>query len=199
MRWPGLAQFGGSTVSNGGNGASKARARLRTAVVGLLALNALLLALLYYRPGLTLSEQQADLVSARLRRDAAQETVAQMRQLREKLQVALQNGDQFAREHFQARNTGFSAILADLERRASESELTPAGITYRLAEQQDQPGWTSVDVTLAVEGEYPDLLRFIHQLEQSDLFWIIQSLTVAGDVGQGLRMNLQMQTYLVSS
>ena len=199
MRWPGLAQFGGSTVSNGGNGASKARARLRTAVVGLLALNALLLALLYYRPGLTLSEQQADLVRARLRRDAAQETVAQMRQLREKLQAALQNGEQFAREHFQARSTGFSAILADLERRASESKLTPGGITYRLAVQPDQPGWTSVDVTLAVEGEYPDLLRFIHQLEQSDLFWIIQSLTVAGDVEQGLRMNLQMQTYLVSS
>jgi len=199
MLWPGLAQFGGSTVSNGGNGASKARARLRTIVVGLLALNALLLALLYYRPGLTLSEQQADLVRARLRRDAAQETVAQMRQLREKLQAALQNGEQFAREHFQARNTGFSAILADLERRASESKLTPGGITYRLAEQPDQPGWTSVDVTLAVEGEYPDLLRFIHQLEQSELFWMINSLTVAGDVGQGLRMNLQMQTYLVSS
>ena len=199
MRWPGLAQFGGSTVSNGGNGASKARARLRTAVVGLLALNALLLALLYYRPGLTLSEQQADLVRARLRRDAAQDTAAQMRQLREKLQAALQNGEQFAREHFQARSTGFSAILADLERRASESKLTPGGITYRLAEQPNQPGWTSVDVTLAVEGEYPDLLRFIHQLEQSDLFWIIQSLTVAGDVEQGLRMNLQMQTYLVSS
>ena len=198
MRW-GLAQIGGSTVSNGGNGASRARARLRTIIVGLLALNALLLALLFYRPGLTLTEQQADLVRARLRRDAAQETVSQMRQLREKLQVALRNGDQFARDHFQARNSGFSAILADLESRASEGKLKPGGITYRLAEQQDQPGWTSVDVTLAVEGEYPDLLRFIHQLEQSDLFWIIQGLTVAGDVGQGLRMNLQMQTYLVSS
>jgi hypothetical protein len=199
MRWLGLAQFGGSTVANGGNGASRARARLRTTVVGLLALNTLLLALLYYRPGLTLAEQQADLVRARLRRDAAQETVVQMRQLREKLEVALQNGAQFARGHFQARNTAFSAILSDLERRASESKLTPGGISYRLTEEQDQPGWTSVDVTLAVEGDYPDLLRFVHQLEQSDLFWIIQSLTVTGDAGQKLRMNLQMQTYLVSS
>jgi len=199
MRWPGLAQFGSSTVSNGGNGTSRVRARLRTTVVGLLALNALLVVLLYYRPGLTLAEQQADLVGARLRRDATQETVAQMRQLREKLEVAIQNGQEFAREHFQARNTGFSAILSDLERRASESKLAPAGISYRLAEQQDQPGWTSVDVTLGVEGEYPDLLRFIHELEQSDLFWIIQSLTVTGDAGQKLRMNLQMQTYLVSS
>ncbi|MGH9787062.1 MAG: hypothetical protein ACRD88_23065, partial [Terriglobia bacterium] len=113
MRWLGLArfaQFGGSTVSNGGNGASRARARLRTTVVGLLALDALLLALLFHQPGLTISEQQADLVRARLRRDAAQDAVAQMRQLREKLQVALQNGEQFAREHFQARSTGFSAI-----------------------------------------------------------------------------------------
>lgn len=199
MRWPGLAQFGGSAVSDGWNGTSRARARLRITVFGLLALDALLLAFLFYRPGLTITEQQADLVRARVRRDAAQSTVAQMLQLREKLQVALQNGDQFAQEHFQARSSGFSAILSDLERRASESDLEPGGITYGLDEQPDQPGWTSVNVTLAVAGEYPDLLRFIHQLEQSDLFWIITSLTVAGDAGQQLRMNLQMQTYLVSS
>jgi hypothetical protein len=152
-----------------------------------------------HRPGLTLTEQQADLVRARIRRDAAQNTVAQMRQLRDKLQVALQNGEQFAQGHFQARSSGFSAILTDLERRASESNLKPGGITYRLEEPPEQPGWTSVEVTLIVEGEYPDLLRFIHQLEQSDLFWIINSLTVAGDTGRELRMSLEMQTYLVSS
>lgn len=199
MRWPGLAYFGGSAVSDGWNGKSRARARLRATVLGVLALDALLLALLLHRPGLTLSEQQADLVRARIRRDAAQNTVAQMRQLRDKLQVALQNGEQFAQERFQARSSGFSAILTDLERRASESNLKPGGITYRLEEPPDQPGWTSVAVTLAVEGEYPDLLRFIHQLEQSDLFWIINSLSVAGDAGGELRMNLEMQTYLVSS
>ena len=199
MRWPGFSQTGGSSVSGGRNSKSRAHARLRIAVFALLGLNAVLLTLVFHRPGFTLPQQQAELVRARESRDAARDSVAQMRDLRSKLQGALQNGDQFAQDRFLARGEGFSAILTDLERRASEAGLRPGGISYQLRDELDQPGWTSVEVTLAVEGEYPDLLRFIHQLEQSDLFWIINGLNVAGNADRELRMNLQMQTYFIPS
>jgi hypothetical protein len=189
----------GSSVSAGGNGKSRAHARLRIALIALLGLNVVLLVLVFHRPGFTLPEQQAELVRARERRDAARDAVAQMRELRSKLQGALQSGDQFAQEHFLARGDGFSAILEDLEDRASAAGLRPGGITYQLQDEQDQPGWTGVDVTLAVEGDYPDLLRFIHQLEQSDLFWIINGISVAGSAERDLRMNLLMQTYFIPS
>ena len=48
-----------------------------------------------------------------------------------------------------------------------------------------------------VDGEYPDMVRFLNQLEQSKLFWIVESLTVSGKVGQKLRLNLQAATYLL--
>jgi len=198
MRWPRFSPMGGS-VSGGGNGKSRAGSRLRIAVFALLGLNAVLMTLIFHRPGFTLPQQQAELVRARDRRDAARDAVAQMRDLRFKLQGALQNGEQFAQNHFLARGAGFSSILTDLERRASEASLRPGGITYQLREEPDQPGWTGVEVTLTVEGQYPDLLRFIHQLEQSDLFWIINSIGVAGEAGRDLRMNLQMQTYFIPS
>ena len=200
MRWPGWALRGGSAVSAGWNGKSRVRARIRIVVIALLALNGALLVLLFHRPGHTLPQQQAELIQARGRRDAARDSVAQMRDLRSKLQVALQNGENFAQEHFQARGSGFSAILTDLERRASASRLKPGGISYRLQEEPDHPGWTNVVVTLGVEGAYPDLIRFIHQLEQSNLFWIIDSINVTGGAaGKELRMNLQMQTYFIPS
>jgi hypothetical protein len=189
--------MGGSTVSSRGAGTSPTHTRLRVALIALLGVNVALLALLFHRPGFTLPEQQAELVRARERRDAARDAVAHMRDLRSKLQGALQNGDQFARNHFLARTDGFSSILQDLEDRASASGLHPGGITYQMQDEQGQPGWTGVEVTLAVEGDYPDLLRFIHQLEQSDLFWIINGITVAGSAGRDLRMNLLMQTYFI--
>ena len=199
MPWPGFSQLRGSTVSAGGSGKSPAHARLRISLIALLGLNAVLLALLFHRPGFTLPEQQAGLVRARESRDAARDAVAQMRDLRSKLQGALQNGDQFAKDRFLARGDGFSAILQDLADRASDAGLRPGGITYQLQEEQDQPGWTGVEVTLAVEGDYPDLLRFIHQLEQSELFWIINGISVAGSGERELRMSLLMQTYFIPS
>ena len=199
MPWSGFSAMRGSSVSSGGSGKSSTHSRLRIALIVLLGLNVVLLTMLFHRPGFTLPEQQAELVRARERRDAARDAVAQMRDLRSKLQVALQSGDQFARGHFLARGGGFSQILEDLEARASAAGLHPGGVTYQLQDQQDQPGWTGVDVTLAVEGSYPDLLRFIHQLEQSDLFWIINGISVSGSVERELRMNLVMQTYFIPS
>lgn len=189
----------GSTVSVGGSGKSPTHARLRIALISLLGLNVVLLALVFHRPGFTLPEQQAELVRARESRDSARDAVAQMRDLRSKLQDALQNGDQFAKDRFLARGDGFSQILEDLEDRASAAGLRPGGVTYQLQDEENQPGWTGVDVTLAVEGDYPDLLRFIHQLEQSGLFWIINGIGVSGSAERDLRMNLVMQTYFIPS
>ena len=199
MHWPGLAQTGGSAISSGWNGKSRVRARLRISLLGLLALDAVLLALLFHRPGHTLPQQQQELERVRARRDAAQSAVTQMRELRVKMQGALQNGEKFSQENFRGRRSGFSAILADLEHQASENRLKPSGITYRLEEEKLQPGWTDVEVTVTVEGEYPDLIRFINHLEQSDLFWIINGISVTGGTGKGLRMNLQMGTYFIPS
>ena len=199
MRWPEFLQASGSTVSAGGNGTPRSYSRLRIALIVLLGLNAVLLALVFHRPGSTLSQQQADLVRSRERRDIARDSVAQMRDLRSKLHSALQNGDQFAKDHFLSRGAGFSVILQDLEDQASDVGLRPGGITYQLEEEQDQPGWTGVEVTLVVAGDYPDLLRFIHRLEQSNLFWIINGISVSGGADRELRMNLTMQTYFIPS
>ncbi|OFW00766.1 MAG: hypothetical protein A3G20_00175 [Acidobacteria bacterium RIFCSPLOWO2_12_FULL_59_11] len=184
---------------SGWNGPSRARARIRTILLILLALNAVLLALVLRPPGSSLLARQERFDRVRGQHATAQHTLQQMRDLRAKLEAALRNGQKFSGENFLPRQKAFSVLLADLERLASESRLKPADIKYRLQEEDSQPGWTNVDVTLTVEGEYPDLVRFINRLEQSQLFWLIDSLNVSGSPGKGLRLDLQMRTYFIPS
>jgi hypothetical protein len=54
-------------------------------------------------------------------------------------------------------------------------------------------------VSLSVEGEYTDLVRFLNELEQSDLFWIIEGLEAAGEPDARLRLDLHAETYLLPS
>ena len=203
MRFPILAYFARSGASTGWNGQTRARTRIRLILLLLLTLNAILGALVSQPHGHTLLERQEELRRVRARKEEAQNAVVEMRELRGKVEVALQNGEEFSRKNFLTRHSAFSAILTDLEHLASESRLKPVGTSYQLEDEKERPGWTNVEVTLGVEGEYPDLVRFINHLEQSNLFWIIDSLNVAGastgPPSRGLRLTLKMQTYFIPS
>lgn len=194
--WFGLAT---SEASSGRNGRSPARARVRMVLGLLVLLNGILLLLVFRPPSRSLAERQQELEETRGRHEAVSRGVAQMRELRTKLQAGIQDGREFSEKNFLARKTAFSAMLEDLEQLASQNRLKPAGVNYRLNDERNQPGWVNVEVTLTVEGDYPDLVRFINRVEQSELFWMIDSLNVSGSPSRGLRLSLQMGTYLLPS
>ena len=72
-------------------------------------------------------------------------------------------------------------------------------VRQRPAPPREYPGLLEHRIEYEVSGSFPDLVRFLNQLEQSKLFWIVESLTVSGKVGQKLRLNLQAATYLLPS
>ena len=65
--------------------------------------------------------------------------------------------------------------------------------------EEREQALVKVEATLAVEGGYSNLVHFINRLEQSQLFWIIDSLNVSGAISRGLRLTLRMETYFVPS
>lgn len=188
-----------SGTHSGGNGEPALRARLRMILGILLVANAVLLALVFQPPGRSLSEREAELERTLARHEEIWKTAQQMRELQGKLQAAIQNGQQFSLQNFLPRKAAFSAMLEDLQRVAAQNRMKPGSISYRLNEDSNQPGWVNVKVRLTVEGEYSDLVRFINQVEQSGLFWIVNSLNVTGSPSQGLHLNLEMETYIVPS
>lgn len=184
-------------ASSGRNGAPPVGNRLRMVLGALLVANAVLLVLVFSPPGRTLSEREQELERTRARHEELSKTGQQLRELRGKLQAAIHNGQQFTEQNFLAKKTAFSAMLADLEEVALQNQVKPSSISYGLNEESDYPGWVNVEVTMTVAGEYSNLVRFINRLEQSPLFWIIDSLTVSGSPERGLHLNLNMETYIV--
>lgn len=186
-------------VFSGWNGQSSTRTRIRLILLILTALDVVLLALVLRPPGSTLLARQERFERVRRDHETARDTLRQIQDLRTKLETALRNGHEFVEQNFLPRDKAFSILLSDLERLASENHLRPADVKYRLKEEGGQPGWTDVEVSLTVEGEYSDLVRYVNRLEQSQLFWLIDGLDVSGSPGKELRLAMAMRTYLIPS
>jgi len=179
--------------------ATRTHMRMRTVLGILIAINAVLLFLLVRSPGRTEAERHADLARLGTEQRAAGLRVQQMEMLKQKVQLATRNEQEFAKANFLPRGSAFSQMLTDLERLATENHLQPGDSTFSLNEKDNKLGWVNVDVSLVVEGDYSNLVRFLNKLEQSKLFWIVESLAVSTERGQGLRLTLQAATYLLPS
>ncbi len=190
--------FSGSSASPGGNGGKPARTGIRTILTLLLTADGLLVLLVFWPPGASLQSRQAEFQRLQAEHEAARDMVQQMRELQAKLQDAIQNHQQFSRQNFLLREGAFSVMLEDLERLATQNGLRTGGVSYALQEEREQE-LVKLEATLAIEGGYSNLVHFINRLEQSQLFWIIDSLNVSGSVSRELRLNLQMETYFVPS
>src|SRR5258706_16002161 len=119
---------------NGKHSVSKSSSRMQAALAVLAVLNAALLVLLLRPPGRSLVERQKQYQQSRMRYDATLATVNQMRDLQSKLQGAIENNRGFARARFLDRGTAFSAMVSDLEKMATESQLKTSTVSYGLKE-----------------------------------------------------------------
>jgi Tfp pilus assembly protein PilO len=184
--------------TNGRTRESKHRGRMRLAIIALVVIDCVLLALVIHPPIRSLTQRETDLSRRLAEYDTTLARVRQMRELRTKLQAAIHQDELFADAHFLQRQKAFSAIVSDLEKLASQNHVKSASIAYQVKEDPKQPAFTDLAVNMNVEGAYPDLVRFINKIEQSDLFWIIGDISVSNAQGRGgLRLNIQMDTYVV--
>ncbi|HWP85730.1 MAG TPA: type 4a pilus biogenesis protein PilO [Terriglobia bacterium] len=180
-------------------GPSRRWVRLRTVLAILAAVNVALLALLLRAPGRSEAQRREELARLQTQLQEAQSRVQRLRLIQQKVRDATRNEQEFAAANFLPRSSAFSQMLADLERLAAESRLSPGDVAYRLNEEANQLGWVNVNVSLTVGGSYSDLVRFLNRLEQSKLFWIVEGMAVSGKQGQGLQLNLEATTYLLPS
>jgi Type II secretion system (T2SS), protein M subtype b len=174
-------------------------ARLQTALGVLLLLNAVLAFFLFRSPGLTASERHKEVARLESAQRTAESRVQHLMELKKKVQDATNNEQKFSQANFLSRSSAFSAMLTNLEQLASANHLQPTSATYHLDQGDNKLGWTDVELSFEVDGDYPNLVRFLNQLEQSKLFWIIESLDVSGQQGSKVRLNLQAATYLLPS
>src|SRR5262249_16620735 len=160
--------------------------RLQIAFVVLMALNVAVLFFLFRSPSGSAESRRNQLETLETQHAQLQGRVLQLRTLRGKVLMATQSEQTFAKDNFLPRGTAFARMIENLSDLASHNQLRSSDISYQTNEGENQLGWVYVEVTLAVEGDYPHLVRFINELEQSQLFWILKGLDVSGKTGTGL-------------
>ena len=92
-------------------------------------------------------------------------------------------------------SAGYSAILAELTEITHKAGLKSSGVSFQQKELKGH-GVTEIAMKTTVEGDYPALIEFIHALERSKNFYLLDNLTLAsGGSSPGIKLNLDLRTF----
>ena len=135
--------------------------------------------------------QRADL---RNQRNLLRADVQRVAPFRDRLSDVERDANRFYTHEFLSAGTGYSAIIADLNKISKASGLRTTNVAFKERGLETR-GATEITVTATVEGEYVSLVRFINGLERSSNFYLLDSLTLASSTGGNIKLNLQLRTY----
>lgn len=94
------------------------------------------------------------------------------------------------------RSQRLTEVLREVKSLASRAGIQPNSLQYTTDTDHDH-GLERVGMNFTVDGSYPQVRTFIHLLEVSDSFLVLQdvSLNQVNDAGTRLRIQLQLATY----
>ncbi|MSO20293.1 MAG: hypothetical protein EXQ56_07470 [Acidobacteria bacterium] len=187
------------TATSSRLGATRPEIQWKIASAVLTVVCAGLLYFILQAPGRSSEARQAQIQELESQQRTGQARVAELRELTSRVQSATQSGQKFVADNFMGRANAFSSMLKNLEELATQNHLRPSNISYDLLDEKNELGWTAIEVSLSLEGEYADVVRFINKVEKSKIFWIIRGLDVGSAAETGLRMRLTTETYLLPS
>jgi len=97
------------------------------------------------------------------------------------------------------KQTDLPKMVAFVSETAEAHRLPIPSVTYD-HEEVEAPGLTAVSISFDVTGDYLDVRHFINALERSDLFLVIQQLTLTAANGEAdndrVRLQIRMTAYM---
>ncbi|HMD31659.1 MAG TPA: type 4a pilus biogenesis protein PilO [Candidatus Acidoferrales bacterium] len=123
--------------------------------------------------------------------------VSRAEAIRTQLPTVRKDCDEFLRDTLLISSSGYSSIVADLEKIAVDAGLPPGAIGFK-QKPPDKQGIIEVEVTAVVEGRYSALVKFVNGLERSKNLYLIDAMALNSGRENGARMNLIMRTYFRS-
>ncbi len=148
----------------------------------------------YYRLQDSIQHLRADI-------GARRQKIEQLERLNAQLSTLEQDRQRLFTMHFIPRNAGWSEILPKLNTMIQEAGVENTQKAYSI-EQTPQYGLYSVKIRVPVQGAYPNVVNLIRDLENSETFFIINSIDVhrnaSGGTGPseiGLDLNLETFFY----
>jgi Tfp pilus assembly protein PilO len=170
---------------------------VRRGVLALLLADAVLLGIIWWNASLHPEIQQESLERLRGQHRLLAADVRRAADIRERLPAVERQGDEFLNGTLLPASSGYSTILADLGHIATTAGLPPGAIGFRQKEP-DKQGIVEVEVSAALDGDYPALVKFINGLERSDNLYLLDSLKLTAGHDRGIRLSLVLRTYFRS-
>ena len=127
------------------------------------------------------------------------QSVERLEKLSAQLETSEHDRRQLFTAHFIGRATGYSQILPKLEMIAENAGVKTTRKDYAI-DEAPQFSLYSVKIRIPVTGGYPNVVNFIRNLENSDTFFIINSIDVRGaslatSVASAISLALNLETF----
>jgi len=120
--------------------------------------------------------------------------VEPLRDIDKKVVKASGQISQFYKERFEGRDSGLASALGRI---ASENGVRILQAKYKL-EDPTTGRVTPVEIEGSFSGDYLQLVRFINALERSKEFFIVDSVSLAGESSGPVKLEIKAHSYLRS-
>ena len=156
-------------------------------VLGVIAVVNVLFFFILYRPvRAEYFRLQDSIEKTRTEVQARSQKIDRLEKLNVQLETSAQDKQRLFTRHFIPRSTGWSETLPRLEAMAQQAGVKNERQDYHIADFP-QYGVYSVTMNLPVSGPYSNVVNFIKDFEDSDTFFIINSINIHGSSQPGAR------------
>jgi Tfp pilus assembly protein PilO len=120
--------------------------------------------------------------------------IARGEKIRESMPHVGRDCDSFYEDTFLSKDTGYSAIEADLNSIAEKAGLRLSGTMYKESEVKNR-GVTQIAISTGVDGNYASIIQFINGLEQSKNFYLLNDLRLSSANAGAIKLQLELRTF----
>src|ERR1700722_19321451 len=170
---------------------------LRVLVGVLLAANLIAAGILLFPPGGSAEDLEKQLASLQGQAITKRALLDKTRQHVAAVELGRAEGDQFLGQYFLGRRAASEALLAALGSAEAGSKIKEKGWSATFNPIDGSDTLSMMSITATYEGEYGDLLHFVHEIDKSPALMIIESLSAVPQTGsKTLSISLKLDTFV---
>lgn len=173
------------------------RFAVRAGLGVLLAANLIAAGLLKFPPGGSAEDLERQMASLQTQVASQRAALEQTRQHAMAVAQGREEGDKFIQQYFLPIRTAAGTLSGELLKAATAAKIKTKGVQFAPQPIEGSNTLQMVIITANYEGLYPDLLKFVHSIDQSPLLLIIESLNAAPQEGsQTLSISMRMDAFV---
>jgi hypothetical protein len=170
---------------------------LRVLVGVLLAANLIAAGILLFPPGGSAEDLEKQLAGLQGQAITKRALLEKTRQHVAAVELGRAEGDQFLGQYFLGRRAAPELLLSELGKAAEGSKIKGKETSWSFDPIDGSDTLSMLSIVASYEGEYRDLLHFVHEIDRSPSLVIIESLSAAPEAGTKLlSISLKLDTFV---